>query len=201
MFCEPDRVEILDVRAGRDVVVGEVIRMVPKRGSMTPYSCKAIPMPMVIPPMNWERAVTGLMTRPTENTPSIRGTRISPVSALIRTSANWAPKECLDLSSSITRAREPLSPPPAPGRRRADRGTPPPPRSASGRSDCSDIGRRNLDGVGGIGLEANAGGVVGYAPVRVCRTGDPHAAPPPVLQPGPWRRVAMLPAESFRTKL
>jgi hypothetical protein len=38
---------------------------------------------MVIPPMNWERAVTGLMTRPTEKTPSIRETRISPVAALM----------------------------------------------------------------------------------------------------------------------
>jgi hypothetical protein len=39
-------------------------------------------MPMVIPPMNWERAVTGLMMRPTEKTPSIRETRIAPVAAL-----------------------------------------------------------------------------------------------------------------------
>src|SRR5215211_3721479 len=70
-----------------------------------------------------------------------------------------------------------------------------------GPASGSDLGRRYLDGVGAIALEANAGGVVGFAPGRVRRTGDAHAAPPAVLQPGPWRRVAMIPAESFRTKL
>jgi hypothetical protein len=47
---------------------------------------------MVIPPMNWDRAVRGLMIRPAAKTPSSRGTRISPVSAFTRASANWAPK-------------------------------------------------------------------------------------------------------------
>ena len=60
--------------------------LAPKRGSMTPCSCKAIPMPVVIPPMKWEGAATGLM-RPAEKTPSIRETRISPVGALTRTPA------------------------------------------------------------------------------------------------------------------
>ena len=51
--------------------------------------------PWVIPPISCERAVFGLMTRPTSNTPSSRGTRISPVSSCTRTSANWAPKLCI----------------------------------------------------------------------------------------------------------
>ena len=48
--------------------------------------------PMVIPPMNCERAVLGLRMRPAANTPVSLGTRTSPVSASTRTSANWAPK-------------------------------------------------------------------------------------------------------------
>src|SRR6187549_1962693 len=70
-----------------------------------------------------------------------------------------------------------------------------------GPTSGSDLGRRNLDGVAAIGLVANAGGVLGLAPVRIGRTGDAHAAPPAVLLPSPWRWVAMIPAESFRTKL
>ena len=37
-----------------------------------------------MPPMNCERAVFGLMTRPTANTPSTRGRRTSPLSASTR---------------------------------------------------------------------------------------------------------------------
>ena len=48
-----------------------------------------------MPPISCERAVFGLMIRPTSNTPSRRGTRTSPVSACTRTSANWAPKLCI----------------------------------------------------------------------------------------------------------
>ena len=44
-----------------------------------------------MPPMNWERAVFGLMTRPTANTPSTRLRRTSPLSASTRTSTNCAP--------------------------------------------------------------------------------------------------------------
>ena len=58
---------------------------------MTLSSCSAIEMPIVMPPMSCERAVRGLTIRPAANTPSMRGTRTSPVSASTRTSANWAP--------------------------------------------------------------------------------------------------------------
>ena len=44
-----------------------------------------------MPPMNCERAVFGLMTRPTANTPSTRLRRTSPLSASTRTSTNCAP--------------------------------------------------------------------------------------------------------------
>ena len=37
-----------------------------------------------MPPMNWERAVSGLTIRPAAKTPSMRGTRTSPVSASTR---------------------------------------------------------------------------------------------------------------------
>ena len=50
-----------------------------------------MPMPMVMPPMSCERAVSGLTIVPVANTPSIRATRTSPVSAWMRTSANCAP--------------------------------------------------------------------------------------------------------------
>ena len=82
-----------DVRVARHVVLGEVVvDEVAERASMTPSSCSAIDSPMVMPPMSCERAVSGLTMRPAANTPSIRGTRTSPVSASTRTSANWAPK-------------------------------------------------------------------------------------------------------------
>jgi hypothetical protein len=58
---------------------------------MTLVSCSAMDRPMVIPPMNWDRAVRGLMILPAAKTPSNRGARISPVSAFTRASANWAP--------------------------------------------------------------------------------------------------------------
>ncbi|CAM4439409.1 hypothetical protein NONI108955_28410 [Nocardia ninae] len=48
-----------------------------------------------MPPMSWERSMRGLMARPIEKTPSILGTRISPVSRFTHVSANWAPKECM----------------------------------------------------------------------------------------------------------
>ncbi|GDY41596.1 hypothetical protein SANT12839_024780 [Streptomyces antimycoticus] len=67
----------------------------PNRGSSTLCSYSAIDIPWVIPPMSWERAVLGLMTRPTSNIPSSRVTRSSPVSSSTRTSANWAPKLCI----------------------------------------------------------------------------------------------------------
>ena len=57
-------------------------------------------MPIVIPPMNCERAVLALMIRPVANTPSARGTRTSPVSTSTRASTNWAPKPCLASGSS-----------------------------------------------------------------------------------------------------
>ena len=53
----------------------------------------AIEIPKLMPPMNCERAVRGLTTRPTENIPNIRGTRISPVSTSTCTSAKCAPYE------------------------------------------------------------------------------------------------------------
>src|SRR5256884_595855 len=49
-----------------------------------------------MPPRNCERAVFGLTMCPAAKTPSSRGTRTSPVSSLTRTSANWAPKACIE---------------------------------------------------------------------------------------------------------
>jgi hypothetical protein len=48
-----------------------------------------------MPPMNWLRAVRGLMMRPAAYMPNSRDTRTSPVSASTRTSAKWAPNACL----------------------------------------------------------------------------------------------------------
>ena len=64
-----------------------------------------------MPPMNCERAVFGLMMRPAAKTPSMRGTRTSPVSTSTRTSANWAPKAwraicaCASISSLVSTHR------------------------------------------------------------------------------------------------
>ena len=44
-----------------------------------------------MPPMSWLRAVVGFTTRPAANTPSIRFSRTSPVSASTRTSTKCAP--------------------------------------------------------------------------------------------------------------
>ncbi len=67
----------------------------PNRGSSTLCSYSAIDIPWIIPPISWDRAVLGLITRPTSNIPSSRATRTSPVSSSTRTSANWAPKLCI----------------------------------------------------------------------------------------------------------
>ena len=72
----------------------------PNRGSISPFSCNAIPTPIVMPPMNCERAVRGLTMRPAEKTPSMRSSRISPVSSLMLTCAKCAPNECIATSSS-----------------------------------------------------------------------------------------------------
>ena len=49
-----------------------------------------------MPPSSCERPVFALIMRPTANTPSMRGTRTSPVSASTRTSANCAPNACIE---------------------------------------------------------------------------------------------------------
>ena len=48
-------------------------------------------MPQIMPPINWLRAVRVFMMRPAAKAPTMRGTRISRVSALTRTSTNSAP--------------------------------------------------------------------------------------------------------------
>ena len=60
-----------------------------------------------MPPMSCERAVFGLITRPTAKTPSTRERRISPLSASTRTSTNCAPNawresfDCALISSPV----------------------------------------------------------------------------------------------------
>src|ERR1700716_2953240 len=56
-----------------------------------------------MPPINWLRAVVSFMIRPAAKAPTIRGTRISRVSAWTRTSTNSAPVAYINLS--------PLEPP------------------------------------------------------------------------------------------
>jgi hypothetical protein len=51
---------------------------------------------MVIPPRNWLAAVLAFTMRPQSKEPRKRLTRVSPVIAFTRTSANIAPKECMD---------------------------------------------------------------------------------------------------------
>ena len=63
----------------------------PNAWSMTPSSCRAIDRPIVMPPISWDRAVVGLTMRPAAKTPTILGTRTSPVSMLTRACTNWAP--------------------------------------------------------------------------------------------------------------
>ncbi|MFD0662996.1 hypothetical protein [Thermocatellispora tengchongensis] len=55
-----------------------------------PSSCSAIDRPPIMPPINWLRASSGLITRPTANMPSNRRTRTSPVATSTVTSANTA---------------------------------------------------------------------------------------------------------------
>ena len=69
---------------------------------------------MVIAPRSCERAVFGLMMRPAAKTPSNRGTRTSPVVTLTRTSANCAPKACMEnccASGFVSKAPVASSPP------------------------------------------------------------------------------------------
>jgi hypothetical protein len=56
----------------------------------------AIPSPMMMLPRNWLAAVLGLMMRPQPNEPRNRLTRVSPVTALTRTSQNSARYDCID---------------------------------------------------------------------------------------------------------
>ena len=53
-------------------------------------SCKAMERPIVMPPISWLRARSGLMTRPIANIPSRRRTRTSPVARSTVTSAKIA---------------------------------------------------------------------------------------------------------------
>jgi hypothetical protein len=55
------------------------------------FSSSAMPMPNVIPPINWERAVLAFRMRPGAKTPSMLRSRISAVSASTPTPANCAP--------------------------------------------------------------------------------------------------------------
>ncbi len=61
-----------------------------------------------MPPRNCDRAVSGLRIRPQANTPSIRATRTSPVSAFTRTSQNCAPNACR-ANGSCARMSSPVS--------------------------------------------------------------------------------------------
>ena len=49
-------------------------------------------MPQTMPPRYCERAVFSFMIRPAAKAPTMRGTRISRVKRLTRTSTNSAPK-------------------------------------------------------------------------------------------------------------
>ena len=49
-------------------------------------------MPQICRPCIWLHAVSGLTIVPAAKAPTMRGARISRVSAWIRTSTNWAPK-------------------------------------------------------------------------------------------------------------
>ena len=61
-----------------------------------------------MPPRNCDRDVSGLRIRPQANTPSIRATRTSPVSAFTRTSPNCAPNACR-ANGSCARMSSPVS--------------------------------------------------------------------------------------------
>ena len=68
----------------------------PLRSSNCVSSISASPIPMMIPPRNWLFAVLGLSILPQSNEPRKPLTRTSPVIAFTLTSANIAPKECID---------------------------------------------------------------------------------------------------------
>ncbi len=48
-------------------------------------------MPQIIPPISWLCTVRLFINRPAAKAPTMRGTRISRVAALMRTSTNSAP--------------------------------------------------------------------------------------------------------------
>ena len=64
----------------------------PSRLSNISSSVSAMPMPKVMPPRHWERAVLAFRIRPAAKLPCIRRTRVSPVTLFTPTSAKKAPK-------------------------------------------------------------------------------------------------------------
>src|ERR1700684_2102066 len=64
-------------------------------------------MPQISPPINWLRAVRGFMIWPAAKAPSSRGTRISWVHRLIRTSTNSAAEGVGDLVRHLRAADHP----------------------------------------------------------------------------------------------
>ena len=68
--------------------VGFMMR--PVRSSNNVSSVSAMPIPMMMPPRNWERAVLGFRILPASKAPSQRLKRSSPVCSCTRTSQNCA---------------------------------------------------------------------------------------------------------------
>jgi hypothetical protein len=173
--------------------------------SMTPRSCKAIPMPMVIPPMNWERAVTGVDDAPdgehTEHPRDVDLAGVSVDSNLGELGAKGMPRPSIIID--LGRLSLGLCPRPrvsavliAERLGGRDDGCTPADRAErtsgvsgvrqvwvtdfhshalrratqrlgrdlrqDGPTSGCDLSRRYLDCVGAIGLEANAGDVVGF---------------------------------------
>jgi hypothetical protein len=96
-LVDPGDVDLAHIGVCGDLVLGEVVvDYVPETLIDQALLVQRHREPIVIPPMNCERAVLALMTLPTAKTPVMRGTRTSPVSSFTRASTKYAPNACIE---------------------------------------------------------------------------------------------------------
>src|SRR6266536_2137873 len=99
LLRDEDDFDLVDIGVHGNEIVGQIVVDVARPGfAISVASCSAELMPQIMPPMYWLRAVRVFMRRPAANAPTIRGTRISRVSALMRTSTNSAPNAYMSFS-------------------------------------------------------------------------------------------------------